>query len=185
MRIQINIRSRQAVAVIAILLILAPLAWADDLATEGVPPKIAEQSQTAETPASESIQRTKRALAGDATPSQSGAGAKALTGILFSFAVLGGLAAIAKKYQQKHGRLGGGVDIELLAKRQLTPKHALFVVDIEGQRLVLGASGERLQLLTTLDSFSDELDDSLRFSELGGETLAMAQRSAPPKAAVG
>lgn len=133
-----------------------------------------------ETAASESLQRTKRSLAGEATPGQSGAGAKAVSVMMCALAVLGGLAALAKRYQQRQGKLGNGTSIELLAKRQLSPKHALYVVEIEGQRLVLGAGGERIQLLTTLDSF----EDSFRFSE-SEDAPDFSPRVASQKVAVG
>ena len=140
----------------------------------------AVSSAAPESAASESLQRTKRSLAGEATPGQSGASAKAVSTMMCALAVLGGLAAFAKRFQQRQAKLGNGLSIDLLAKRQLSPKHALFVVEIEGQRLVLGTGGERMQLLTTLDSFAD----TFRFSE-SEDAPDFAPRVATPKVAVG
>ncbi len=164
-------------------LLLGPLFFA--LLTAATPALADEVSTTAlkaaaQTPAAESLQRTKRAIAGESTPSQSGAGAKAVSGMMFALAVVGGLAALGKRYQQRQTKMGNGIAIDLLAKRQLSPKHALFVVEIEGQRLVLGTAGERIQLLSTLDSFDESLNDSFRFSDSGDST-----HMSPQKLAVG
>ncbi len=148
--------------VIAIALLLN--VFVSTLPARAEEPSVTALQAAAQTPVTESLQRTKRALAGEATPSRSGAGAKAVSGMMFALAVVGGLAALGKRYQQRQTNSGNGVAIDLLAKRQLSPKHALFVVEIEGQRLVLGTAGERIQLLSTLDTFEESLDDSFKFS---------------------
>ena len=69
---------------------------------------------------------------------------------LFVLALLGGLFVLLKRYVRRGNYLGAGV-IEILARKPLSQKHQIFLVEVGSKIFLVGAAKDRL---VTLGEFS-------------------------------
>jgi len=67
---------------------------------------------------------------------------------------------LARRFFTQRPLLSGGHVINVLASRHIAPKKQIVVVDVEGQRLVLGVAGDSITFLTRLESGEDFDEDS-------------------------
>jgi len=72
---------------------------------------------------------------------------------------------LARRFFTQRPLLSGGHVINVLASRHIAPKKQIVVVDVEGQRLVLGVAGDSITFLTRLGTGEDHGGDN----EAGGD----------------
>ncbi|MBI2132502.1 MAG: flagellar biosynthetic protein FliO, partial [Candidatus Tectomicrobia bacterium] len=96
------------------------------------------------------------------TPADLGAGAPSLTGLMVQMAaalggllalLLGGLAAFKKWGAGAADRLGaGGKVVRTLHRVYLAPKQSIALVEVAGEILVIGVSGQSISMLTKIEN---------------------------------
>lgn len=96
------------------------------------------------------------------TPADLGAGAPSLTGLMVQMAaalggllalLLGGLAAFKKWGAGAVDRLGaGGKVVRTLHRVYLAPKQSIALVEVAGEILVIGVSGQSISMLTKIEN---------------------------------
>lgn len=91
---------------------------------------------------------------------------RASKGFIYLIGVLLLGVTLAKKFNRKQSSVNQ-CEIEILAKRALSPKHALVMVEVEGERLLLAQSAENLSFITKLrgESFNGALSDLIETSQ--------------------
>ncbi|MBU0516418.1 MAG: flagellar biosynthetic protein FliO [Proteobacteria bacterium] len=62
---------------------------------------------------------------------------------------------LARRFFTQRPLISGGHVINVLASRHIAPKKQIVVVDVEGQRLVLGVAGDSITFLTRLEPGED------------------------------
>ena len=77
--------------------------------------------------------------------------------IAMLFIVLGFLflvLVLIKKYMSPKGRVKGDMAINILSSLHISPKEKIEVIEVSGQRIVLGITPGRINFLTKLDGLS-------------------------------
>jgi flagellar biosynthetic protein FliO len=63
---------------------------------------------------------------------------------------------VARRFFTQRPLMAGGQSISVVAARHIAPKKQIMIVEIEGQKLVLGLSGDSITYLTRLPAAEDE-----------------------------
>lgn len=104
---------------------------------------------------------------------------KMLTALSFVLAMVFALAWGAKKYMGKFGGgFGAGGPVRVLASSQIDIKKSVMIVDVAGEALVLGISGDNITMLTKLED-EERVDLLRRKSGIGGATTGKAGATSP------
>jgi flagellar biosynthetic protein FliO len=82
--------------------------------------------------------------------------------IAMLFIVLGFLflvLVLVKKYLSPKKKAKGGLAINVLSSLHISPKERIEVIEVSGQRIVLGITPGRINFLTKLDGLNQALGD--------------------------
>ena len=77
--------------------------------------------------------------------------------IAMLFIVLGFLflvLVLIKKYMSPKGRIKGDLPINVLSSLHISPKEKIEVIEVSGQRIVLGITPGRINFLTKIDGLT-------------------------------
>lgn len=139
-------------------------------------PTVAGSAQTDE-PAQSNISKStwsKTSSASAPASDRNSESGRASKGFLYVLGILLLAFALYKKFSGKRGA-HALVDIEVLARKAVSPKHALLIVTVEGERLLLAQGTETLSFVTKLSTSSSFRSELAQFldpeTEKGFEEL--------------
>lgn len=118
------------------------------------------------------LAKTRQSIVGGAVPATgelANRGSKALFYGLAAFFI--GIACYKRFADRLSPGAAGSVEITIVAKRQLSPKHSIYLVNVRGREMLLGTGSEGITQLATFESsqeppFSNELARALADTDL-------------------
>lgn len=141
---------------LGLLVAAASVGWAE----EAGPPSVPEASKTGKvrpTREADSHEKEGRPAVGLKTaalktvPIEGATIVKLALGAMSLGIVAFGLLYVYRKGLLGGGRLSGGGGIEILGRASLSPRHAVFVLRLDGKKILVGMAPDRLTSLAVLD----------------------------------